>query len=70
MSEMNDSARPDAPPEETQASATTPETPPRKKSELADSELDKVAGGTLVGGAINQVMKNFGDALSKAARSG
>ena len=70
MPDTKDSGRPDAPPEATQASATTPETAPGNKAELADSELDKVAGGTLVGGAINQVMKNFGDALSKVARSG
>ena len=47
MPDTTDSARPDAPPEEKQGSATTPEPPPADKVELSDAELDKVSGGFL-----------------------
>jgi len=47
MSDTKDAVRPEAPPEEKQFSATTPEPPPGNTPELSDADLAKVAGGFL-----------------------
>ena len=70
MSDTNDSARPNASPEAKQDLAPAPPSPPEKKAELADKDLEKVSGGTLLGSAISDVMKNYGGALSNVARRG
>jgi bacteriocin-like protein len=36
--------------------------------ELSDEELDKVAGGSMLSDAVNNVIKSIGEGLSSAAR--
>jgi len=62
MSDTKDAARPEGPSVEKQDSTAKSETPPEKKAELADAELDTVAGG--VGQAsLLQAQKNIGGAV-------
>ena len=62
MSDTKGFARPEGPPGENQDSTAKSETPPEKKAELADAELDTVAGG-FGQASLLQAQQNIGKAL-------
>jgi len=62
MSDTKDAARPEGRPVEKQDSTAKPEPPSEKKAELADAELDKVAGG-FGQASLLQAQKNLGGAV-------